>query len=262
MPRPGVLLDLALTLHPDHRPDDQEHAATLAARLGYTEVWLAVGSAGDPDAGWPDAARLEALTAAARPARVGLVLPDDPAEAEAGLRALPPGQAGDGSPGGPLLEASGPDEDLLRAVGGPASWHARVRLPAFDPAAAGTVIRPISRTETVSALAVAARARTGAGLTPDRHPIVAALPVSIGRTLNEAVARALRDPRFAGAGHPREVGLFGTHEQAQGQVLDLAGAGADALRVTLAEEIDVADLLAQVRSLVVGATPVLHARRD
>jgi hypothetical protein len=27
------------------------------------------------------------------------------------------------------------------------------------------------------------------------------------------------------------------------------------------DEVDVADLLAQVRSLVVGATPVLHARR-
>jgi len=234
----------------------------LAARLGYTEVWLAVGSAGGLDGGWPDAGRLEALTAAARPARVGLVLPDDPDEAEAGLLALPPGAPDDGSPGGPLLEASGPGEGLLRAVGGTAAWHARVRLTAFDPAAAGTVIRPIGRTETVSAIAVAARARSAAGLTADRHPIIAALPVSIGRTLNEAVARALRDPRFAGSGHPREVGLFGTHEQAQGQVLDLAGAGADALRVTLAEEIDVADLLAQVRSLVVGATPVLHARRD
>jgi hypothetical protein len=262
MPPPGVLLDLALTLHPGHRPDEQEHAAMLAARLGYIEVWLAIGSAGGPDADWPDAGRLEALTAAARPARVGLVLPDEVEEAETGLLALPPPPPGGGPAGGPLLEASGPSEGLLRAVGGPAAWRDRVRLPAFDAAAAGTVIRPISRTETVSAVAAAARARSAAGLVADRHPIVVALPVSIGRTLNEAVARALRDPRFAGSGHPREVGLFGTHEQAQGQVLDLAGAGADALRVTLAEEIDVADLLAQVRSLVVGATPVLHSRRD
>ncbi|MGH9249328.1 MAG: hypothetical protein ACRD0W_07420, partial [Acidimicrobiales bacterium] len=89
----------------------------------------------------------------------------------------------------------------------------------------------------------------------------AAVPVSIGRTYSEADARARRDPRLSGAHDPREGGLFGTHEQAQTQALDLAAAGVDVVRVTVADEVDVADLLAQLRSLVVGATPILHARR-
>jgi hypothetical protein len=94
-----------------------------------------------------------------------------------------------------------------------------------------------------------------------RPSIVVELSVAIGRTYNEAVARADRDPRFHGAAHPRESGLFGTFEQAQTQVLELARAGATQLRLVLADELDVADLMAQVRALVVGATPAL-LRRD
>lgn len=74
------------------------------------------------------------------------------------------------------------------------------------------------------------------------------------------MARAGRDPRFVGAAHPEATGLFGTFEQAQIQVLELARAGADELRVTLADEIDVADLLAQTRALVVGPTAALWQR--
>ncbi len=91
-------------------------------------------------------------------------------------------------------------------------------------------------------------------------PVVVELSVAIGRTMNEAVARADRDPRFRGSAHPRECGLFGPFEQAQKQVLELARAGATQLRVVLADELDVADLLAQVRALTVGATPALLER--
>ena len=83
------------------------------------------------------------------------------------------------------------------------------------------------------------------------------MPVSIGRTYNEAVARADRDPRFVGEAHPQASGIFGTFEQAQEQVLALARAGAEVLLVTLPYELDIADLLAQVKALVVGATPAL-----
>jgi hypothetical protein len=93
-----------------------------------------------------------------------------------------------------------------------------------------------------------------------RDPVVVQVPVAIGRTMNEAVARADRDPRLAGDPGVRERGLFGTFEQAQDQVLALARAGAGQLRLVLADELDVADLLAQVRALVVGATPALRAR--
>jgi hypothetical protein len=258
MPAPGVLMDLALTLDAEQPEARQRQAAVLASRLGYVEVWLPTGGAPAPDT-----SRLAALAAAAAPARLGAILTDAGAGAEADADAavawllrLPPGVAD-----GMLLDLPRSTPELIRAVGGADAWRARVRLPAFEPAAAGTVIATPYRDQTMAEVAAAASARARSGLTGPQHPITASLPVSIGRTVNEAEARASRDPRFAGAGHPRGSGLFGTHEQAQSHVLDLAAAGADALRVTVPDEVDVADLLAQVRSLVVGATPVLHARR-
>jgi hypothetical protein len=94
----------------------------------------------------------------------------------------------------------------------------------------------------------------------DRRPLVVDVPISIGRTRNEAVARAERDPRFVGDAHPRVSGVFGTFEEAQVRVLALAEAGADVLLVTVPDELDVADVLAQVRGLVVGATPALFSK--
>ncbi|MFD4599791.1 hypothetical protein ACFWPQ_17390 [Streptomyces sp. NPDC058464] len=101
----------------------------------------------------------------------------------------------------------------------------------------------------------AARARLDAEDAP--RPVQVAVPISIGRTMNEAVARADLEPRFAGDRHPRLVGIFGTFEQAQEQVLALARAGADDLVLDVPLERDVADVLAQIRALVVGATPEL-----
>jgi len=91
----------------------------------------------------------------------------------------------------------------------------------------------------------------------DRRPLIVSLPVSIGRTRNEAVARAERDPRFVGVNHPAVCGIFGTFEQGQEQVLELARAGADVLLVTVADDLDVADLLAQIRALTLGPTETL-----
>lgn len=93
------------------------------------------------------------------------------------------------------------------------------------------------------------------------RPLIVAVPVSIGRTRNEAVARASRDPRFVGDMDPEQHGIFGTLDEAQAQVLELANAGATELLVTVADELDVADLLAQVRSLVVGPQAVLGGKR-
>jgi len=101
------------------------------------------------------------------------------------------------------------------------------------------------------------RARAQLDALEDGRPLIVDVPISIGRTLNEAVARSDRDPRFVGDAHPRESGIFGTFEQAQEQVLALARAGADVLLVTVPHERDVADVLAQIRALVVGATPAL-----
>ena len=105
--------------------------------------------------------------------------------------------------------------------------------------------------------ALVRQARAELDALEDGRPLIVAVPISIGRTYNEAMARADRDPRFAGDDHPRVSGIFGTFEQAQDQVLALARAGAEVLLVTVPHELDVADVLAQIRALVVGATPAL-----
>lgn len=104
------------------------------------------------------------------------------------------------------------------------------------------------------------QARDALDALEDRRPLIVAVPISIGRTYNEAVARADREPAFVGDRHPRESGIFGTFEQAQEQVLALARAGAEVLLVTVPHELDIADVLAQVKALVVGATPALFDR--
>lgn len=106
-------------------------------------------------------------------------------------------------------------------------------------------------------LAEIARVRTELDASEDARPLIVAVPVSIGRTINEAVARADREPRFRGESHPRECGIFGDFEDAQQQVLELARAGCEVLLIDIPDESDVADLLAQIRALVVGATPAL-----
>jgi alkanesulfonate monooxygenase SsuD/methylene tetrahydromethanopterin reductase-like flavin-dependent oxidoreductase (luciferase family) len=113
-----------------------------------------------------------------------------------------------------------------------------------------------------AALDVVRRARHELDASGDRRPLVVDVPISIGRTRNEAVARADRDPRFVGDDHPAVSGVFGTFEQAQVQVLGLAEAGADVLLVSVPDDLDVADVLAQVRAVVVGATPALFNRGE
>jgi len=110
--------------------------------------------------------------------------------------------------------------------------------------------------------AAVARARAEMDASDADRPLLVAVPISVGRTTSEAVARADLEPRFAGDRHPRDVGVFGTFEQAQDQVLALARAGADGLLLDVPIPSDVADVLAQIRALVVGATPELLDRPD
>lgn len=239
------LLDLALTLHPALTADRQDRQVRLAQRLGYAEVWLPVAAAD----GFPAPARLDALARAAAPTRLGLLVTGGEPDLIAGLSALAGGVGADA-----LLElvgvAAGPA--LVHAVGGAGAWRARVRLPAFDPTAAGTVVAAPTRPESLTGIAVAAAQRAAAGFTAAEHPVFAALPVSI----------VGREPRVGGAGGSSGAGgvpgsgLFGTYEHAQTQVLELAAAGADGLRVIVPADGDVTDLLAQLCSVVAGAAPV------
>ena len=117
----------------------------------------------------------------------------------------------------------------------------------------------VVRANNPAEVAAARAAMVRAGVS---RPLLVAIPVSIGRTMGEAAARAEREPRFAGDRHPSRAGIFGTFERAQEEVLALAEAGADGLIVDLPLDRDVADVLAQVKALVVGATPELLRRRS
>jgi hypothetical protein len=87
-------------------------------------------------------------------------------------------------------------------------------------------------------------------LGPD--PMVRTLPVSIGRTTAEATARLAFDPDFAGFGDPRQVGLFGTLEMCQAEVIRLVHEGVVEFRCVLPPAPDVHDVIAQLTAVMVG----------
>lgn len=83
------------------------------------------------------------------------------------------------------------------------------------------------------------------------------VPVSIGRTRAEAEARAVGESLFDVVGPPSEVGVFGTLEQCQERVIELAHAGISDLRCILPNNADVHDVIAQLTAIAVGTVDVL-----
>jgi alkanesulfonate monooxygenase SsuD/methylene tetrahydromethanopterin reductase-like flavin-dependent oxidoreductase (luciferase family) len=96
-----------------------------------------------------------------------------------------------------------------------------------------------------------------AGRDPSTLGIALELPVSVGRTWAEAQARADGEPLFESIGHPRSVGIFGTLEECQHRVIELAHAGVTDIRCVLPNSPDVHDVIAQLTAMVVGSIKVL-----
>jgi len=92
---------------------------------------------------------------------------------------------------------------------------------------------------------------------PSSLGIAVELPVSIGRTSAEAQARASAESLFRTIGHPSKVGIFGTLEQCQDRVIELAHAGVTELRCIVPGTADVHDVIAQLTAMVVGTVDVL-----
>jgi len=84
-------------------------------------------------------------------------------------------------------------------------------------------------------------------------PVLAEVTVSVGRTTAEARARAEADELFTVAGHPARQGLFGSLEECQAAASRLAHAGVTELVCCLPLVADLPDVLAQLRSIAVGA---------
>jgi hypothetical protein len=172
------------------------------------------------------------------------------------------GLIADADPAGPAVL-----ETLLAAV--PAG-QVRVRLAVRSGGAAPTAwLQPLTRLRESADLAVAWPASGTAIFVPisaDRdlsaavtaassagEPVLVEVAVSVGRTSAEASARAAGEELFTAIGHPREQGLFGTLEECQSAAAMLAHAGATELVCYLPQSHDLADVLAQLRAVSIGA---------
>jgi alkanesulfonate monooxygenase SsuD/methylene tetrahydromethanopterin reductase-like flavin-dependent oxidoreductase (luciferase family) len=96
-----------------------------------------------------------------------------------------------------------------------------------------------------------------AGRDPASLGVALEIPVSIGRTTAEAQARAEMESLFEVTGPPQEVGIFGTLEQCQERVIDLAHAGVTDLRCVVPNSPDVHDVIAQLTAIAIGTVDVL-----
>jgi len=217
--------------------------ATLASRLGLAGVWLRLPW-------WPLAAApggtgsdLLAVLGSSAGIRPGLVLDADAAGADAGwLGSVPAGLriALTGSPTAVAWwqELIGRRPDLGVSQLALPPGRGAEPLAVFVPCAPGRDLAA-----EVSAAAAAAAGR----------PVLAEVTVSVGRTAAEASARADADALFTLAGHPAQQGLFGTLEECQAAAARLGHAGATELICYLPLASDLPDVLAQVRSIAVGA---------
>lgn len=95
------------------------------------------------------------------------------------------------------------------------------------------------------------------GRDPSTLGISLEVPVSIGRTRAEAEARAEAESLFRTVGPPSEVGVFGTLEQCQERVIELAHGGVSDLRCMVPNSPDVIDVIAQLTAIAVGTVDVL-----
>jgi len=145
-------------------------------------------------------------------------------------------------PGGPPISVEAITPGLLDVA-------ARVADDVVIPSAA---VRDVE-----AAVAAVRQACEMAERDPRSLGIALEAPVSIGRTHAEAVARAKAEPSFLLTGPSSEVGIFGTLEECQERVIELAHAGVTDLRCVLPNSPDVHDVIAQLTAVAVGSPDVL-----
>jgi hypothetical protein len=258
--RPARPVTLSVVI--DARLDDQRRyqVASFTDRLGLAGIWLRCPPR--PQSGTPVnetyiAGLLSSLASGVSVA-YGLILDADaadPGESNAAwLDYLPPAPVSQaaGLPRSPRIALAGSPPAITRWLDLIAQRPSLV-IPqlALPPGASGW-----SSTAVFVALApgrdlageVAAAAAAAGG-----RPVLAEVTVSVGRTAAEARARADADELFTLAGHPAEQGLFGTLEECQAAAARLAQAGAAELVCHLPLASDLPDVLAQLRSIAIGA---------
>ena len=242
---------------------DAAHArqvATLTDRLGLAGVWLR--HPWWPLSGTPvsenDPAGLLAALASGGQVPPGLIVDADAAdqgEADDGwldLLAPAAGSRAAGLAASLRIALAGSPPAIARWQGligrRPGLTVTQLALPAHGGTAqAAAVFVPCAPGRDLAAEVPAAAAAAGG------RPVLAEVTVSVGRTAAEARARADADELFTLAGHPAQQGLFGTLEECQATAARLAHAGATELVCYLPLASDLPDVLAQLRSIAIGA---------
>lgn len=263
VPPPGRLVRLGLILDSRNDRSRLSETARMCDGAGIDAVWLQDRTIGEHDTAPGDAlAVLSTIAREVHRARLGAIL--DP-----GLRSpqelATAAHSMDDALGGrlELSFTAGPEEyvaivrELLQwptlaivgatepALDAAARVADDVVLPPSDPGAAGRLVE-LLRT------ACDRNDRDAATI-----GVAMVVPVSIGRTTAEASARADADPLFRRVGDPREVGIFGTLEQCQERVIELAHAGVSDLRCVVPNASDMPDVLAQLTAIAIGTADVL-----
>ena len=145
---------------------------------------------------------------------------------------------------------TGPAISIEARTGDAASYRTAARIA--DDVVVVARSTDVERVPALIAEACAAEGRERATL-----GVAVEVPVSIGRTLAEAEARAHGDQLFSQVGQPSEIGVFGTLERCQQRVIELAHAGVTDLRCILPDNLDIHDVIAQLTSIAIGTVDVL-----
>lgn len=264
---PGRLVRLGVVLDTRNDPRRLAQIASMCDRAGIDVLWVRdslMASDGTPrhDA-WT------ALTVAAiecRRARLGAVLaaslrsPKVVAAMARTLNAIIDGRLELGiSSREESLE--GYVSDLREALMAPASDDPTIisveaATPREARVAAGladNILIPAgAMTDAALAVAEVLKACAAVGRDPGTLGITVELPVSIGRTSAEALARAEAEPLFRQLGQRVEAGIIGRLEECQDHVIDLAHAGVTDLQCILPNVPDIQDVIAQLTAMVVG----------
>jgi alkanesulfonate monooxygenase SsuD/methylene tetrahydromethanopterin reductase-like flavin-dependent oxidoreductase (luciferase family) len=147
-----------------------------------------------------------------------------------------------------LLRASDPDQAPTVSVEAATPREARVAAGLAD-----NVVIPVgAMTDATLAVAEVRKACAVVGRDPGTLGIAVELPVSIGRTSAEALARAEAEPLFRELVQRTPLGIVGRLEECQDRVIELAHAGVTDLLCILPNVPDIHDVIAQLTAMVVG----------
>jgi alkanesulfonate monooxygenase SsuD/methylene tetrahydromethanopterin reductase-like flavin-dependent oxidoreductase (luciferase family) len=147
-----------------------------------------------------------------------------------------------------LLRGSDPDQAPILSVEAATPREARVAAGLAD----NVLIPAGAMTDPALAVAEVKKACGAVGRDPRTLGVAVELPVSIGRTSAEALARAEAEPLFRQLAQRVPASIIGRLEQCQERVIELAHAGVTDLHCILPNVPDIHDVIAQLTSMVVG----------